>query len=80
MYNCFINADAESDLRYSNRVFTSLDMFPTTMSALGFSIEGDKLGLGTNMFSDLDTLAEEKGLDYVNQAAGASKYYLGNFN
>ncbi len=80
VYNCFINADAESDLRNSNRVFTSLDMFPTTMSALGFSIEGDKLGLGTNMFSDLDTLAEEKGLDYVNQAAGASKYYLGNFN
>ncbi len=33
-----------------NRVFTTMDLFPTVLSALGFEIEGDRLGLGTDLF------------------------------
>jgi phosphoglycerol transferase len=48
------------------RLYTTLDLYPTTLASLGVSIEGDRLGLGTNLFSDTPTLAEELGLDYLN--------------
>ena len=35
-----------------------MDMFPTTLASLGAVIDGDRLGLGTNLFSDKPTLAE----------------------
>jgi hypothetical protein len=35
-----------------------MDMFPTILEAIGFDVEGDRLGLGTSMFSSLPTLAE----------------------
>ena len=50
-----------------NRTFTTLDMFPTTLAALGVEIEGDRLALGTDLFSERETLAEEYGLDVMNQ-------------
>ena len=31
--------------------FSQFDMFPTTLAALGVKIEGNKLGLGVNLFS-----------------------------
>ena len=62
MYNCFINASAETENR-SNRSFTTMDIFPTTLTALGFDIEVDKLGLCTNLFSEVSTLAEQIGYE-----------------
>lgn len=59
-YNCIINAAAETE-NTKNRQFSSLDMFPTTLAALGCSIEGDQLGFGVNLFSDRQTLIEEYG-------------------
>ena len=44
-----------------NRKFTTLDIFPTTLASMGVQIEGDKLGLGVNLFSDKETLAEQMG-------------------
>ena len=48
------------------RTYSTMDLFPTTLAALGVSIEGDRLGLGTNLFSDRPTLIEEYGIDEVN--------------
>ena len=45
---------------------SSFDIFPTTLSALGATWEGDRLGLGTNLFSDEKTIFEEYGYEYVN--------------
>lgn len=61
VYNCIMNPATDIEYSDKNRVFTSLDMFPTTVAAIGFEIEGDRLGLGTNLFSDLPTLCEEMG-------------------
>ena len=60
VYNVFINAKA-STKNTKNRIFTTFDFYPTTLAALGFKINGDRLGLGTNLFSDRPTLAEEIG-------------------
>ena len=80
MYNCIINAACEVKGNTQNRVFTTFDLFPTTLAAMGFSIEGNRLGLGTNLFSELPTLAEEKGYDWFNKELDKySAYYAKEF-
>ncbi len=79
VYNCFINAAAEPN-RTVNREFSALDMFPTTLAAMGCKIEGDRLGLGTNLFSNLPTLMEKLGYDALcDQLAQKSEYYETHF-
>lgn len=64
--NIFINSAAQADDSVTqNREFTTLDLFPTTLASLGVSIEGDRLGLGTNLFSGMETLVERDGLESV---------------
>lgn len=47
--------------RIQNRWWYNGDMFPTILASIGVRIEGDRLGLGTNLFSDMPTLFEEYG-------------------
>lgn len=47
--------------RLYNRWWYNADMFPTILASIGVKIEGDRLGLGTNLFSDTPTLFEENG-------------------
>lgn len=65
VYNCIINSAAQTD-NTQNRMFTPFDMFPTTLAALGCRIEGERLGLGVNLYSDVPTLAEQMGLEQLN--------------
>lgn len=44
---------------YKNRTFSVIDMFPTTLAAMGVKIKGNRLGLGTNLFSGKPTLLEQ---------------------
>ncbi|MBQ8231929.1 MAG: LTA synthase family protein [Lachnospiraceae bacterium] len=60
IYNCIINAPIEPVCE-ENRQFGTFDMFPTTLAALGVRIEGERLGLGTNLFSEEQTLTEQYG-------------------
>lgn len=61
VYTTYINA--EEDALSLRRVYTTFDNFPTTLGALGVQIEGDRLGLGTNLFSSTQTLVERYGID-----------------
>ena len=45
------------------RSYTTFDLFPTTLAAMGYSIEGDRLGLGTDLYSPTDTLSESLGME-----------------
>ena len=74
VYNAFINSKV-LPVNNKNRVFTTMDMFPTTLAALGVSIEGDRLGLGTNLFSSKKTIPEEIGLDNFNKELKKSSDY-----
>ena len=79
-YNCFINSQKTPMRSIKNRIFTSLDFFPTTLSAMGFEIEGNRLGLGTDLFSDDMTLAEKIGIDVLNtELMKYSPYYKEHF-
>ena len=47
-----------------------------TVVAMGVKIEGNRLGLGTNLFSDEKTLAEQYGLEYIDQEfSKSSRFY-----
>lgn len=77
--NCFINA-AKEPVHEKKRTFCSMDMFPTTLSAIGCKIDGDRLGLGTDLFSDTPTLCEELGKKYfIGEVQKKSEYYDKNF-
>lgn len=74
-FNLFINANNETACN-KNRIFTSMDLFPTTLAALGANIQGNRLALGTNLFSCEETLAEIKGLDNLNNELSlGSQFY-----
>lgn len=75
LYNCILNSPV-SPTKEKNREFTTVDMFPTTLAALGCTIEGERLGLGVNLFSDQQTLCERYGLSYLNtEISKYSPYY-----
>ena len=61
-YTAYINAAAQKETD-SRRDYTTFDQFPTTLAALGVQIDGNRLGLGTNLFSSEPTLTERFGLD-----------------
>lgn len=66
IYNVFINS-AIPARNTQNRTFTSMDIYPTMLASLGVKINGDRLALGTNLFSERPTLAEELGLEYFEE-------------
>lgn len=75
IFDMIINSPITSD-RTKNRQFTSFDLYPTTLAALGVQIEGDQLGLGVNLYSDKKTLAEKLGYEYFdNEMSKRSSYY-----
>lgn len=55
--NIFINADKPL-IRSKFRQFSSFDIYPTIVEALGAHIRGRKLGLGVSLFAALPTLLE----------------------
>jgi len=63
VYTAYINAPI-APARRERREYSSFDDFPTTLASLGVEIEGERLGLGTNLYSDQPTLMEKFGRDY----------------
>lgn len=75
--NIIINSAIEA--QNTNRAYTTLDLYPTTLAALGATIEGNKLALGTNLFSNEMTLVEKYGIEHVNsELMKTSKFYDNN--
>lgn len=76
-YNCIINSAVEP-AKMKERSFSTVDMYPTILAAMGVEIEGDRLGLGTNLFSNKKTLIEEAGFDNLNEEIQKTSYYYEN--
>ena len=75
VYNAIINA-AATPAKTSNRLFTTLDFFPTALASIGVQIEGEHLGLGVNLFSNEQTLAEKYGYDTLfSELTSRSTFY-----
>lgn len=72
-FNLILNSPITTE-KVFNREFATYDMFPTILVSMGVEIEGDRLGLGTNLFSGKPTLIErdgfeeeEEGLSYISE-------------
>ena len=69
-YNLIINPSPELEIsktRFNNRIWSNYDMYPTVLAAMGVKIDGNRLALGTNLFSNEPTVFEQYGYDYVNK-------------
>ncbi|MBO4458951.1 MAG: LTA synthase family protein [Butyrivibrio sp.] len=64
-YTTIINPATEKK-RKDTIKYATIDMFPTTLAAMGVDIKGNRLGLGTNLFSGEKTLLEKYGCPEVN--------------
>ena len=80
VYHCLLNPAVTPEGGTEGRAFTAMDIFPTTLAALGFRIEGNRLGLGTNLFSAEPTLAERMSVDKLaTELDKQSPFYLEHF-
>lgn len=79
-YTCYINSAVQPVAPERRREYATIDNFPTTLAALGVSIDGDQLGLGTNLFSDQETLIEQYGLDMMNEEMQNKSAFLESKN
>lgn len=73
--NIFINSSKKPTLE-ENRAFSDIDMFPTILSSMNFDIEKNRLGFGTDLFSDKETLVESMGLNNLNVKLGKISSHL----
>ena len=62
-FTAIINSAVQPVDTSRERVFSTMDLYPTTLAALGVNIHGNRLGLGTNLFSLTDTLLEKYGVE-----------------
>ena len=77
LYNVFIHSSVSGNNK--NRLFTHFDLYPTTLAAMGATIEGNKLGLGVNLFSGEETILEKLGEEDLNvELVRKSDYYNKN--
>ena len=66
VYTAYLNPAKEPE-RDEWREYSTVDNFPTTLSAMGAVIPGGRLGLGTDLFSGEDTLTETFGRDEIDR-------------
>ena len=76
-YYVIINP-AENCTPTEKRVLTTVDFFPTTVASLGIQWKENRLGLGANLFSEEETLAEKYGVDEFNKVLNQYSDYYNN--
>ena len=75
VYTSYLNPAREPE-RDEWREYSTVDNFPTTLSALGAEIEGGRLGLGTDLFSSEDTLTEKTGREEIDRELSKNSVWM----
>ncbi|KAA0548533.1 LTA synthase family protein [Bacillus sp. BGMRC 2118] len=79
IYNSFLNSPVQP-VKEKERLFSNLDIYPTVLASLGVEIEGNRLALGTNLYSSEETLYEKYGIKHVNgELSKNSSFYNARF-
>ncbi|MBQ7740724.1 MAG: LTA synthase family protein [Eubacterium sp.] len=82
-YNVILNADPSlgvPDKKVTqNRKWSNWDMYPTVIASVGGKIDGERLGIGTNLYSGKQTVYEEFGAKKVDkELEKGSEFYNEN--
>jgi len=80
-FNLILNGKPlNKDMKTTNRHYASFDYFPTILSNLGVKIDGNRLGMGTDLTSSTPTLLERDGVEkFNNELERKSHYYDDEF-
>lgn len=78
-YTCIINSSKTSG-KNKDRIYSTMDLFPTTLSAIGATIKGDRLGMGTDLYSDTETYTEQMGVDEENRLLAQGSHFIDKLN
>ncbi|MBR1439594.1 MAG: LTA synthase family protein [Lachnospiraceae bacterium] len=62
-YCTIINSAVTPSDPGKKRIYSTIDLFPTTLAAMGIQIPGNKLGVGVNLYSDEQTILERYGIE-----------------
>lgn len=76
-YTAYINSAVSVESEEA-REYSVIDFFPTTLASLGADIEGNRLGLGTNLFSYEQTIIERFGLETVQNELVKKSLFMEN--
>ena len=77
VYTTVINGEAQRE-EQSYKQYTTFDNFPTTLAAMGVTIPGNRLGLGTNLYSAEPTLLETYGKEAFNEGLSGKSELMEN--
>lgn len=77
IYNVFINSAKKTD-NTKNRLFMTYDIFPSILTSMGITYDGDRVGIGTDLFSSSKTLTEEYGYEYVFEELNKKSVFYNN--
>lgn len=74
-YYAIVNSAATPPTQNSRTVST-YDLFPTTLASLGVTFDSDRLGLGTDLYTETPTLVEKLGFKkFDKELTRHSNYY-----
>lgn len=76
-FNLVLNPDFKNKhIQATNRMYAPFDYFPTILSSLGVTIPKHRLGLGTDLSSNVPTLLERDGVEHFDeQLSQNSQFY-----
>lgn len=67
---------AATPVTQKSRKISTYDLFPTTLASLGVTFNSDRLGLGTNLYTETSTLVENLGFKkFDKELTRHSNYY-----
>lgn len=68
IFNVFLNAKIPPEnFSSQGRLFSSFDLAPTILEAIGAELPGGRFGLGISLFNDAPTLVERYGYEPMNE-------------
>ncbi len=75
VYTAIVNAPCTPQTS-RKRLYTTYDIFPTILSAIGVKIPDHRLGLGVDLYQDTPTLAEKLGLSTFNHELSQGSAFM----
>jgi len=77
VFTSFLNSPAKKTIT-KRRDYSTFDLFPTILASLNVRIQGDRLGLGVNLYSKKATLLEKLGEKKFNRLLAYRSIFMEN--
>ena len=79
-FTAIINSAVEPINPDRERLYSTMDLFPTTLAAMGVTIKGNRLGLGANLYSLKDTILEQYGIETCTTELEKPSAFMNSFS